>query len=51
MTYTAKQIMTQYNRGITNPVDILALNIGETENEVSFIIAQLKHIGLLIHTE
>lgn len=47
MTYTAKQIMNQYNNGITDPVDILALDIGDTENEVSFIIAQLKCKGFL----
>lgn len=42
MTNLAKQILNTYNSGTTNPVDMLALNIGETENEVAFIIEQLR---------
>ena len=42
MTELAKKIMSCMDKGITCPVDILALNIGESESEVAFIMEQIK---------
>ena len=42
MTELAKKIMSCMDKGIACPVDILALNIGESEPEVAFIMEQIK---------
>ena len=42
MTELAKKIMACMDKGITCPVDILAMNIGESEAEVAFIMAQIE---------
>ena len=42
MTELAKKIMYCMDKGITCPVDILSLNIGESEEEVAFIMEQIK---------
>jgi len=42
MTELAKKIMSCMDKGIACPVDILALNIGDSEAEVAFIMEQIK---------
>ena len=42
MTELAKKIMSCMDKGIACPVDILAMNIGESEAEVEFIMEQIK---------
>ena len=42
MTELAKKIMSCMDNGFTCPVDILALNIGDSEAEVAFIMAQIE---------
>lgn len=47
MTNLAKNILNAYNSGVTDPSTILSMDIGSTENEVSFIIEQLLLAGLI----
>ena len=42
MRELAKKIMSCMDKGIACPVDILAMNIGESEAEVEFIMEQIK---------
>ncbi|MGB3667887.1 MAG: hypothetical protein WA963_13070 [Bermanella sp.] len=51
MTNLAKRILTAYNSGVTDPSSILAMDIGSTENEVSFIIDQLLLAGLITNDD
>ena len=42
MTDLAVKIMTCMDNGITEPSDILAMDIGKTEAEVEFIMTQIR---------
>ena len=42
MTELAKKIMSCMDKGITCPADILAMDIGESEAEIEFIMEQIK---------